>query len=778
MLRRDLLEHAKESLTLSGIGCGIDALIADVERHADYLQQCSVEAEAVIRGNIDATTRLWLLLRQSIETEQKLPSSILKDLAGDAWSRPPSVVDGDVLLRLIAGVVRAANQPAEADLMLGTLAQWLSPLFLFEVVVSAAEQARQGRSQALETIAGALWADRWRESFSPSPDPVVVRPPGTGTSPGLDTPRAPFDPASWVDPLFKPVFDGRYSGWSCMGGVHKSMSEVDRFGSNYTIDSLSNPEACAGQTITIRGSNFGPGGRVSFASPDPGDPAFALGLGAPDNGMLVGVVAKRWTDTEIDVVVPVWATAGEIHLDAFVRREEPCLTIDVYRLGNSIFFRGGLASVYQVSIGGANVDLTSMDRRNLTPNDAVAITWHSSGGPTTKIRIQLMMGATSVWERHDLPGGFGGVVLPVPDPVPQVPTAAELVFTATSGCGATQPLRIPVWVSVAPQLSIVYVEVTQGVQEDLGTVLAGHGMPTVANKDTAVRVHMNVDRHGWYDNKLDRITGSLKVDGHRLSPTNVRPVNPDSGFAGIRSGLSNAQLTNETLNFTIPAAWLTPGTHTLNVQVVCNDPSGQISIGQTFNWTWVAKSGIAVRALYMAYVSGPSNEFMLDYARRALDFLPTPLTNIGIAAPRWYTHNYDLSNRSGWEDLLSDLEDAWDDADEASGVRWIGIVPANDATGSTKGISGTPSIAVLAVESRPEVGAHELGHSLGLNHVNLPVGGVQGPFDSSDNGGFLRRPPFDVRDSKAISLPAGDLMSYQQPVRPGISTWMRIFLNT
>ena len=65
------------------------------------------------------------------------------------------------------------------------------------------------------------------------------------------------------------------------------------------------------------------------------------------------------------------------------------------------------------------------------------------------------------------------------------------MFTATSACGATQPLRIPVFLSVPPTLTIQYVEVTQGVQGDLGDVLAGRGMPTVANKDTAVRVHMN-----------------------------------------------------------------------------------------------------------------------------------------------------------------------------------------------------------------------------------------------------------------------------------------------
>jgi hypothetical protein len=180
---------------------------------------------------------------------------------------------------------------------------------------------------------------------------------------------------------------------------------------------------------------------------------------------------------------------------------------------------------------------------------------------------------------------------------------------------------------------------------------------------------MNCDRGGWFFNKLDKITGTLLVDGRKLTPTNVRHVIPDSRFAGVQ-GLSNPELTNDTLNFTIPAAWLTPGAHTLTVQVVCNDPSGKIVVGQTVPWTWVNHAPIRVRALLMA-ISSPdgSDDYMLDYLRSALDYLPTPLTDIGIAAPRWYSHRYDLSTDDGWSDLLDDARDAWDDA-RSERLRW------------------------------------------------------------------------------------------------------------
>jgi len=777
LLKRAVIAQMRAQLSLAGVDETGGVLLADVERHASYLERCAKEAEAVLQGDLAAATRLWLLLREPIGPSATLSSALLSHVAGAAWHGAPLALDGEALLRLVAGVVRAANQPAESEAMLDGLALVLQPFFHLEVAAAAVERARQGYGEALETFVTARGARQWRAALLPPVEPTLTRVPCAVARPVFDRDRVPYDLESWRDHHLKDRIDPWDSGWPCMGGTRKAMSQIDRFGPRYTIDSLAPSDACPGHTLIIRGRNFGRAGRVYFPSPGIKDPAFSLGAGDP--AVLIGVTPKRWTEGEVEVVVPAWATAGELHLNAFTRHQDLCTSIDVYRLGNSILFQGGLASVYQVSLGGVAINLTSAQPRNLAPGDSVALSWRSSGGPTTRLRIQLMDGATELWVRHGLAAGFGAVVLTVPDADPKVPRTAMLVFTATSACGATEPLRVPVWLSVLPRLSIPYVEVTQGVQGDLGDILAGRGMPTVAYKDTAVRVHLHCDRGGWFSNKLDKITGSLTVDGRRLAPTNVRVLIPDRGFAGVR-GLSDPNLTNDTLNFTIPAAWLTPGIHKLIVQVVCNDPSGKIVVFQSLNWTWVAHAPIRVRGLYMALYG--SDGFMLDYLSRVLDYLPTPLTGLGVASPRWYTHTYDLSSDDGWSDLLDDVEDAWDDADETSGVRWLGIIPASERfpgmTLAQQGLSGTPGIAALAMGDRPDVGAHELGHTLGLHHINLPIDGPKGPYDNADSGGFLRRPPFDVRSSTAIPLPAGDLMTYFEPIRPGISTWMRVFLNT
>jgi hypothetical protein len=769
LFRPETAERIREGLKLAGASDAASSLFLHVQDHVSYLERCSIEADAVLDGNITAANRLWLLLQTSIPSLGILKGSPEID-PRDAISHVPPVIDGEVLFRLVAGVTRAANQPSEAELMLNVLGQLLHPLLTLDLANTAVERARNGDAEMLDTLVIAQGTPGWLAALTSGPTPApILDAPVTRKKLVLNADRVPFETGSWLHPSIGSTVDnwGVYS--PCAGGVHKSMSQIDRWGGRYQIDSISPADACAGQTLTIRGSGFGAVGRVTFPAPKAGDPTFALGL---PEGVLIGVAPTRWTDTNIEVVVPTWATAGNLRLAAFTQHKDPCVTVDVYRLGNTAFFKGGLASVYQVSLDGSTVDLLSPDSISLPLGKSITLSWYTSGGPGSTVRVQVVTGSQVLVDRNNLPGGFGSLTFSVPITNPEIPAPGHLTLMATGPCGQTQPLDIPVWLSVPPRLTIEYIEVTQGVQTGLADVLAGRGMPTVANKDTAVRVHMQCDRGGWFFNQLDNITGALFVDGRKLPPKNTANI----------KGFSNANVTNDTLNFSIPAAWLTKGPHTLGVMVISNDRSGKLEVQRVIQWTWHAKDPLRVRVVHMG--PGGSDAEMLTYAQNALEYLPTDLSNIGIASRRNYIHDNDLATRSSWSALRTKLEDAWDEADEEDGVRWIGYVPTSSvpANSPVSGISGVPSIAVLAIASAPQTGAHELGHSLGLNHVHFPLAGVpggfsepDGPYDSVANLGILERAGYDVRANRALPALAADTMSYFKPRAWSTTNWMRLF---
>jgi hypothetical protein len=120
------MERMKDTLTLAGAAETSDALLADVERNATYLQRCANEAEAVLHGDLDAATRLWLLLRQPINAGPTIPSSILIHVAGDAWRGPPRAIDGIIARGRGRGSAPRTSHPNRRDAR--RVARLLQPL--------------------------------------------------------------------------------------------------------------------------------------------------------------------------------------------------------------------------------------------------------------------------------------------------------------------------------------------------------------------------------------------------------------------------------------------------------------------------------------------------------------------------------------------------------------------------------------------------------------------------------------------------------------------------
>ena len=89
LLRRAVIERVRAELTIAGAAQTSEVLLADVERHADYLERCANEAEAVLAGDLGAATRLWLLLRQPIDPGPAIPATVLDEIGTDEFAAAP-----------------------------------------------------------------------------------------------------------------------------------------------------------------------------------------------------------------------------------------------------------------------------------------------------------------------------------------------------------------------------------------------------------------------------------------------------------------------------------------------------------------------------------------------------------------------------------------------------------------------------------------------------------------------------------------------------------------
>jgi hypothetical protein len=770
---------------------GIENLFTAAQANASLLNSCLAEARSVLRGNMPARDRLWLLLRGAAGLSSiDIPRDILAPNAA-----PPQLLDGGALLDLVIGTVRSANDEDEAGAMLGALGSLLNPLFLLD---HAATAQLAGRVETIQTIAAAAQSASWERLNNATPTQALDWKDRVGFDMG-----APHPPINFG----RSISEWSYL-WYCLTH-HVGYSEIDPFAAPYNIDSISDPAACPGTTIFIRGSGFGPEGRVYFPTPSATDPAFQKYAG--DDGILVGVDAVSWTDTLIEVVVPPWAVSGDLHLNAFTRIETPCATQDVYRLGNSVPFTGGLASVYAISLNGQPVDLNYPARQTFAPDDTIALSWQASVGPTVRVSIstQEKESGKVLWTA---PGTFAGGLqaTPVPIPDPGQPTIAQFVISATSDCGHAGPLTVDFVISVVPVVNISFIEVTQGVQTDQTTQLQGGAMPLVAGKDTGVRVYLTVDRHGWFNDKLANITGAVTVSGGgadaiTVAPLNKRPVIPDAGFVDVTVS-SHEDDDYSTLNFVIPGAACN-GSRTITAGIYSgSDPSGPVRLAASIPWTWVSRPVIRLRWIILNppdYTYGLV-PMLTPYLSSALDYLPTITSDVGPAWTTQYNHYYDFSKQDGWDNALDDLSSfkdctIWDQlnpfADHCSsaddGAIWVGIVPPSaDPSGSPELGEGKPGETCIAVTGRPDVVAHEIGHTFGFNHVNLTFQGqnIDGPYDTVDNGGYHRRPGFDVHAGKIIVRSAGvidnhggsstnpaDLMSYLTPLWFTTTNWLRMF---
>ncbi len=556
--------------------------------------------------------------------------------------------------------------------------------------------------------------------------------------------------------------------------IRQLIDSISRFRERltYTISEISDPNSCANTTITLEGSNFGNvAGKVCFAT---------------HNSSLarVCVDAQSWSDDEITVVVPADVAPGLINLEILEEVIFVCgSTLPIFRRGNGIHFDGGTVVITSLTVNGRHSSPLCID-----PNSAVTIAWTSATNSSATVDITISNRSTNIIIENNL-AASGSLSFTTPNT--NSDQTLLITATATDVCGSyTRTLELIV--TTSPVLNIEGMEVSQGIQTFWRSGVTWNSVPTIAGKDTIVRVYISCDRNGFNNDRLDNVTGLLHVDGTPHYPINdITPDNPGGGNPFISVGSRNQidrSSTNDTLNFRIPASRAS-GTKDIKVTITGLDGCGtRVIVSQTLSWTWQTNTPLKVRFVRIrdnrsstTSSTTPTDAQARFTIQRAFDLLPSPATDIAEAWASTLTTSREFTTDNGLRGLLDDIDDkhncsAWEWLTEWLGsecpdddyAEWVGLtVPFNRgwATGGNTCISAIHQIAdgqgaLVRVKT-----AHELGHNLGFCHVaqgcNSSLPG--GTCNNHPNTGILQDIPFDPYWNQVVGTginSVSDFMSY------------------
>src|SRR4029453_2195948 len=423
------------------------------------------------------------------------------------------------------------------------------------------------------------------------------------------------------------------------------------------------------------------------------------------------------------------------------------------------FFQGTVPEIDSFTANGVE-DLV------VEPGTALTLAWTVRNAATIRVH-RTGTGGASLDVLN--PAGNTTALGPFTETTP-VDTEYELV--ATNRCGqvtARVKIRLRKW----PKLAIEGLEVTQGIQVFWRPGVPWNSLATVAGKDTIVRVYISAAMGGFMGDQLPLVTGTLNVSGTILYPING--TSPTSAAANPfitakAKAAINRTLTNDTLNFRIPAS-LATGTRTLFVDVrapaVATAPSGVEVVpkaSQSLSWTWTnepARRGRCARIRDNRPAARGTGSIPTvadaDFTvRRAFALLPSPANDIGPAWRDPWQTSQRFGTGTGRPALVADLTDehecsAWEwlwawtgatDCPDDDNARWIGLTfptPLPSTTPTNRGRSPIPGMTLVAEAYTIAMGqaaiqritpGHELTHSLGFFHVNQSCGGaaVGGPF--------------------------------------------------
>ena len=487
--------------------------------------------------------------------------------------------------------------------------------------------------------------------------------------------------------------------------------------------------------ITLTGVNFGATGRVIF----------------PGRGLFKRIVTGevlQWTNTEIRVRVPQRAAPGMIRLQILIQNVEMCgKRFGIYRLGTTVpYFNGGIPQVHYLWVDGEYSDLIA------EPGEELPVQFETSVGTGVIATVTVFNGSTSIFTASGLPGGVGLVNFRAPSDVRQ-PTDLRVVLRVQNHCGQSER-EVTITVAQQPRLEIRYVEVTQAIQRLDNTVRLA------ARRRTMLRVYIITNLNKFaYDGSLSyaaltNLTGSVTIwrDSEQIAV--VPPMNAPFTGTGWMMPTARTAL-GSTLNFNLPWEMLN-GPLRLEVRVWVADPKPKglachsgCTASQSLSLNFEPTRGLSLVRILIKDDSRGRPAPSLGEWQAALNGararFPVPEDGWDIRVLPGFEQismDNDLGDDDGWDDMLEDLDDVAGDSSESWNHRWAGLLPAKQAGDSLANLGmarnetvdrpwplSNDYLVFAALAGRPDVFAHELGHTFNINHAGCADAGNSWPED-------------------------------------------------
>ncbi|MET0621671.1 MAG: IPT/TIG domain-containing protein [Pyrinomonadaceae bacterium] len=605
---------------------------------------------------------------------------------------------------------------------------------------------------------------------------------GGGLTPIEDpTGRVIWDPSKFMEPEVELI----------LGCLEEFINPPPTLRYEYRIDSMSPNNGCGGDTAILRGSGFVPGGEVRFVG--------------PTLDSIVSATPTRWSDTEVEFVIPFGATYGPVSLYYPYRNGVVVcgavsseLYIDVSAIPT--LFVGGRPRIDSIAFIKNDAQFDPLSETVL-PGEAVTLVYECTpNAPRRSVEVresQIGFDNGQFQPSVEIPGipgsnvlyqGFGGPArtsLTLPPTDYNRSTRILCSIALTNFCGDARDSAYFI-VHRPATIKLLDIEVTQAIQFlksdriDPDEQRPDNSVKLIAGKRTLVRVFYSTNQlRDFNEGKsfgLDVILRGFR-DGVELVSSPRPAINFNNLIASQTENVYSLRFAlDRSANFLMP--WNAPSLSVTNergfvefdespltlvaelslrpfepwVRDLVDPDRDELTIrGLNFNRAKPMQC-VIVRVRHTGSESvnsdAPPEALCASVLRKISHAYPTDEVEVFVPsrqADREIDANGNLTGGElapGWLQIVDSLVEIAGTYTADDDKVWCGMLHASILElptlqlGDTVGTGINRFAAFPASLERPEIGMHEIGHALRLEHTDESSSGFPDYLSLGDDMSF------------------------------------------